>query len=193
MAFDGLLGKPCFLVAHHDIFQNHGRDLIEFIARLNALKWSLRWRPLGEAIRHSFKVQNQDDGISVVKMFADQLMLEVSNTEPRDVLFVKEERDADCVRAVTINQVPVAFHCEGKYLVWDARLRPRERADVRIIYSNNLDLVPTNNNLGYRTKAALRRYLSEVRDNYLSRSEMLSWGVSRVKTLMTYHTPRIHS
>jgi hypothetical protein len=184
MAFDGLLGKPCFLVAHHDVFREHGRDLVEFIAQLNALKWNLRWRPLGEAIRYSYKAQHQGDASSVVQMFAEQLILENSSGEPRDILFVKEESDGDCVRAVTVNQTPVAFRYEGNYLAWDAKLRPRELADVRIAYSNNLDLVPTNNKLGYRTKAALRRYLSEVRDNYLSRSEMLSWGASKAKTLI---------
>jgi len=193
MAFDGLLGKPCLLVAHHDIFREHGRDLVEFIARLNALKWDLRWRPLGEAIRCSYKAHNQGDGSSVVQMFAEQLILENSSGEPRDVLFVKEESDADCVRAVTVNQVPVVFHYEGNHLAWDTKLRPTERVDVRIAYSNNLDLVPTNNNLGYRTKAALRRYLSEARDNYLSRSEMLSWGASKAKTLMRTSASRTHS
>jgi len=192
MAFDGLLGKPCFLVAHHEIFREHGRDLVEFIARLNALKWNLRWRPLGDAIRCSYKTHNQSNGSSVVHMFAEQLILENSSAEPRDFLFVKEESDRDCVRAVTVNQGPVAFHYEGNYLAWAAKLGPRERADVRITYWNNLDLVPTNNNLGYRTKAALRRYLSEARDNYLSRSDMLSWGASKAKTLIGDSIPRTH-
>jgi len=97
------------------------------------------------------------------------------------------------VRAVTVNQGPVAFHYEGNYLAWAATLRPRERVDVQIAYSNNLDLVPTNNNLGYRTKAALRRYLSEARDNYLSRNEMLSWGASKAKTLIRNSIIRTHS
>ena len=193
MGFDGLLGKPCFLVAHHDIFREHGRDLVEFIARLNALKWDLRWRPLGEAIQWSYIAHRQRDGSSLVQMFAEQLMLENSTAEPRDVLFVKEESDSDCVRAVTVNQAPVAFHYERNYLTWGAKLRPRERADVQISYSNNLDLFPTNNNLGYRTKAALRRYLSEVRDNYLSRSQMLSWGASKAKTLIRNGAPRTNS
>jgi hypothetical protein len=193
MGFDGLLGKPCFLVAHHDIFREHGRDLVEFIARLNALKWNLRWRPLGEAIRCSYKAHDQSDGSTVVQMFAEQLILENPSDEPRDVLFVKEESDSDCVRAVNVNQAPVAFHYEGNYLAWCAKLRPRERADVRISYSNNIDLMPANNNLGHRTKVALRRYISEVRDNYLSRSQVLSWGVSKVRTLLKNGTSAIHS
>jgi hypothetical protein len=190
VAFDGLLGKPCFLVAHHDIFRQHGRDLVEFVARLNALKWNLRWRPLCDAIRHSYKAHTQCDGTAVVQMFAGQLVFENSTAESRDVVFLKEETDADCVREVSVNRAPVAFHYEGKYLVWNAKLAPGERADVRIAYSNNLDFVPTNNKLGYRTKAALRRYLSEVRDNYLSRSEMLSWGTSKMRTLM--RSARVH-
>lgn len=193
MGFDGLLGKPCFLVAHHDIFREHGRDLVEFIAQLNTLKWNLRWRPLGEAIRHSYKAHNQGDGSRVVQMFAEQLVLENSSAESRDILFVKKESDGDCVRAVTVNQASVAFHYEGNYLTWEAKLRPRERAEVQIAYSNNLALVPTHNNLGYRTKAALRRYLCEVRDNYLSRSETLSWGASKALTLIRNSVPRPHS
>lgn len=44
-AFDALLGKPCLIVAHHDVFKDHGRDLVDFIAKLNSLNWNLRWRP----------------------------------------------------------------------------------------------------------------------------------------------------
>jgi len=91
MGFDGLLGKPCFLVAHHDIFREHGRDLVEFIAQLNTLKWNLRWRPLGEAIRHSYKAHNQSDGSCVVQMFAEQLVLENASPESRDILLLRKK------------------------------------------------------------------------------------------------------
>src|SRR5256885_9394394 len=54
-AFDKLLGKPCLIVAHHEIFKDEGRDLVEFIGKLNSLNGNLHWRPLGNALGRSFK------------------------------------------------------------------------------------------------------------------------------------------
>src|SRR5207237_3997303 len=52
-AFDALLGKPCLIAGHHDIFRDHARILVDFVEHLNSLKWNLVCRPMGAAIRGS--------------------------------------------------------------------------------------------------------------------------------------------
>lgn len=182
-AFDGLLGKPCLIVGHHDVFKNHGRDLVEFIAKLNSLKWNLRWRPLGDVINHSFKVRYPNNGTSVIHMFAESLVMENPSTEPRESVLIKKEGDPDCVRAVMVNQTPVDFTWEAGYLRWRVVLSPREKAQVRVLFLDKLDMDASYGGLGYNMKAMVRRYLSEFRDQYLSQSDLVEKSTARIKRL----------
>jgi len=183
-AFDGLLGKPCLIVAHHDVFRNHGRDLVDSIAKLNTLKWNLRWRPLGDAISHSFKVRKQADGTSVIQMFAENLVMENPSREPRESVFMKEEGDPDCVKAVIVNQTAVDFNHDEGYLRWRVKLSPDEIVHVRAFYFDKLDEGLGNDGIGYSIKLMVRRYLSEFRDNYLSQSDFLSEGAAWIRQLL---------
>jgi hypothetical protein len=184
-AFDALLGKPCLIAAHHEVFRDHGANLVDFVARLNSLKWNLVWRPLGEALRRTVRQRRLDDGTSVIQMFAGSLVVENTGAELLEVvLLTKEEGDQDCVQAVLVNQKPIKFSVEGGYLRFRIAVPPRETAAVRVVYRNNLEVIPDQRDLGIDVKVAAKRYLSEFRDNYLSRSDFLYRSANRVKYLM---------
>jgi hypothetical protein len=183
-AFDAILGKPCLIAAHHDVFKYHARDLVEFVARLNSLKWNLVWRPLGEAIRRSFTIRRLDDGTRVIQMFAGSAMVENQDTKACRTVLLKEEADSDCVEAVWVNQKAVEFDIEGRYLRVEQTLRPGETIMVRIAYRNNLEATPSRDSPRTRIKVAAKRYLSEFRDNYLSRSDFLYQSATKLKRLI---------
>jgi len=182
-AFDALIGKPCLIVGHHDVFKDQGRELLDFIAQLNSLKWNLRWRPLGEAIQHSFKIRNQDDGTSVIQMYAEKLVMDVP-AETREVVFMKEEDELDCVKAVTINDTAVDCSYDGKYLKFRVKVSSKQRVEVRVIYLDKLGADPSRDGIAYLLKTRARRYLSELRDNYLSQSDFVLESATRLKRLL---------
>jgi len=183
-AFDALLGKPCLIAAHHDVFRDHAHNLVDLVSRLNALKWNLVWRPLGEAISRSFTIRRLADGTSAIQMFAGSLVVENPDAEARETLLLKEEGDADCVQAVWVNRTPVAFSVEDGYLQVRLTTLPGETDSVRIVYHNSLEAIPDRDSLATKIKVAANRYLSEFRDNYLSRSDFLYQSAYRLKRLM---------
>lgn len=183
-AFDALLGKPCLIAAHHDVFRNHAHDLVDLITRLNSLKWNLVWRPLGEVIRRSFTVRHLDDGTSVIQMFAGSLVVDNPDAGARKFLVLKEEADPECVQAVLVDQTPVQFSVEGRHLRVTLIMPPGKTAFVRVIYLNDLKAINDRARFGTRMKVAAKRYLSEFRDNYLSRSDFLYRSANRLKHLM---------
>jgi hypothetical protein len=187
-AFDGLLGKPCLIAAHHDVFRDHARNLVDLVAHLNALRWNLAWRPLGEAIRRSFTIFRLDDGTSVVRMFAGNLEVVNPEAEARETLFLKEEGDSDCIQAVRVNQTPVDFSVEGGFLRFRLTVLPGETVMVRVAYRDGLEPVPDGDSSESSFKVAARRYLSEFRDNYLSRSDFLYHFASQLKRVITRFT-----
>jgi hypothetical protein len=181
-AFDAILGKPCLIAAHHDVFKGHGRSLADFVERLNSLNWNLCWRPLGDALARSFKFLTRDDETIIIRMFSKSLVIENPTVSSREAVFMKEESDPDRVRAVTFNQTPIDFHCDGGYLRFRAQLLPKETAQVRVTYVESEDLAAQGGpDIVYKVRTRVRRHLCEFRDNYLSRSEFLSGNASRIR------------
>jgi hypothetical protein len=183
-AFDALLGKPCLIAAHHDVFRDHARNLVDLVSRLNSLRWNLVWRSLGEAVSRSFATRRFEDRTEVIRMFAGALRAENRDAEWRRTLLLKEEADPDCVQAVWVNHTPVPFSFEsGELQAWTTT-PPRETAVVRIVYQNNLERIPDRYSAKAKIKVAAKRYLSEFRDNYLSRNDFLCQSANRLKQLM---------
>ena len=183
-AFDALLGKPCLIAAHHDVFRDHARNLVDLVSRLNSLRWNLVWRSLGEAVSRSFTTRRFDDRTEVIRMFAGTLRAENRDAEWRRTLVLKEEADPDCVQAVWVNHTPIPFSFESGQLQAWTTTPPRETAVVRIAYQNNLERIPDRDGAKAKIKVAAKRYLSEFRDNYLSRNDFLCRSANRLKQLM---------
>jgi hypothetical protein len=180
-AFDGLLGKPCFIAAHHDDFAGDARILLHVIAKLNSLNWKLRWRSLGEAINRCFRVCENGDSSRCVEMYGTSLVYKNSQASLDGTIFTKRESDWEHLQAVTVNGLPVDHLHQGEYLRFEAMIPPNESAEVRILYSAGINLPSEEEGINYRAKAVLRRYLSEFRDNYLSRHAHLHQGALRIK------------
>ena len=180
-AFDGLLGKPCFIAAHHDDFAGDAGVLLQVIAKLNALNWKLRWRSLGDAITHSYRVSGREGGRDSVEMYGSHLIYKNERGSPSAVTFTREEGDFESVKAVTVNGTAVDYLHHRGALQFEALVAPNAAADVRVLYFGSPNMPNCKDGLNYRAKAVIRRYLSEFRDNYLSRNAHLQQGAIRIK------------
>jgi hypothetical protein len=182
-AFDGLLGKPCLIVAHHEQFQ--GNDLGDFITRLNSLRWNLRWRTLGNAILRSCAVRRQSDGVDTLRMYGGCLVFEHGGTELREMMVIKEEADSGAVIAVTVNGKRVDWVPDGGFLKFRVQMSPGDAVEIAIQYSDRLGVIAGRETLPYAVRAGLRRYLSELRDNYVSQNRLLRENARRIRGLWT--------
>jgi len=184
-AFDAILGKPCLICAHHDDFKDHARDLLGLIDNLNALNWKLVWRPVSQVIRRSVVNRQVSEGTCLHRMFASAALFENVAREAKSILLSKQEGDPDCVESVSVNGTPAAFCVEGGDLRMRFTLPGCSQAAVRIHYRNTLEIVPGREVPGERIKVAARRYLSEFRDNYLSRSDFVYHVAKSLRRFVT--------
>jgi hypothetical protein len=174
------LGKPCLITAHHDGFRDHGRNLIDFVSRLNSLRWNLVWRPLGEVVRRSYTIRHLEDGTRAIQMFAGKLVLENPATEACKILVMKQENDPACIESVYVNDTPVAFSVTEGFLRVRGTIPPGEAAVIHIAYRNHMEAIPSRDSYRGRLKVAAKRYISEFRDNYVSRSDFVSQSTARL-------------
>ncbi|WP_271615360.1 hypothetical protein [Bradyrhizobium sp. CCBAU 51627] len=164
-AFDGLLGKPCFIAGHHDIFRDHGSELAVFLRQLASLRWKLSWRPLGNAVCRSYSIR-RDGGTIMVKMFAEQLRIENMGAMTQRIQVLKQEPQVVSLKDVTVNQEVVPHEYMGGCLRVIVDIPPGRTADIRCVYREQPDASPDSESVSYRLGVAARRYLSELRDNY---------------------------
>lgn len=165
-AFDGLLGKPCLIVGHHEVFREHGYELTKFLRRLNSLNWRLCWRTLGDAVRRSYATQLRDGRIKA-KMFAEEIVIENNEHVSRQITVLKEEPDIGSVKVVTVNREAVSYEHLNGNLQFVIDVPPKSAAEICCTYYERAYPSTAPEPILYRLKVAARRYLSEARDNYL--------------------------
>jgi len=168
-AFDILLGKPCIIVIHHDYCRDNYRHLVDFIDRLNGLDCPLTWSSLGDVVRRSCRQREISPGVVEVEMYGSELQLENRSTKSNRYLVRKRVSDCSGIQEIYNGSqlVPCEFrddriHFEVEVPGCTSRLIKTKYKDVHAGRTH----VETP---AYKIKVRVRRYLSEIRDNYVSK------------------------
>jgi hypothetical protein len=181
-AFDGLLGKPCLVAGHHDLFRDHGRTLSEFVARLNALNWKLSWRTVGNAVCRSYTLHHRHGSV-LLKMFAGRLILE-SREAAQHLIVSKQESDVNAITSVTVNGESLDYSFQNGCLQFALDLLPERTLEIRCNYREDAGTCTLSEPISTRARVAARRYLSEFRDNYLVGNHFVLRASSAAKRLL---------
>jgi hypothetical protein len=99
-------------------------------------------------------------------MFAEQLRIENMEAVTRRVWVVKQELQVVSLKHVTVNEEVVAYEYMDGCLRLIVDIPPGRTADIRCVYHKQ-DAFPDSESASYRLGVAVRRYLSELRDNYI--------------------------
>lgn len=168
-AFDILLGKPCLIVIHHDWCRGGCTHLTDFIDRLNSLNCPLSWTTLGEVVRSSSR--QREVSLDHVEMEIYGNEAHVANTAKRRRKFVisKQETNPSSVSTISVGLEQVPWSVENDWIKFVVELDAGEATKVCIRFSDYSGKVRPLNSMPYKIRTMFRRYLSEARDNYVSR------------------------
>src|SRR6185437_5440652 len=162
-AFDLLLGKPCLIVTHHADFKDGGRDVVDFIDRVNALPVPLAWRGLGEVVRRAHQQWLREDGTYHIRMWGGEVLIPNPAANARHFVVEKFERRPEGLEGLDVSGRRVAFHLDGERLRFELEVGPQQAARICIAY-RDLFGAPPKRAWRAQLKVAARRYLSECRD-----------------------------
>ncbi len=182
-AFDLLLGKPCLIVAHHDFFKDGGVGLVELVEKLSFLDHSLCWRPLGDVVRRACRRRKTQAGAEEVEMYGAELWIDNPSDEAIEVTIRKRESQIALVSEILCDGEQVMWTSDVESLVFGDRILPRSEKHFRVIYRKQADgdAGMIGRSLQYEIAVAVRRVLSEFRDDYLSKSRLLSATAARLR------------
>jgi len=171
IAFNLLYGKPVLIVAHHDIFQRP-ESLAEIASRINIVSPGIHWSNLASVVGNSILRRRAPDGTYCVRAYSSTV--QVSNDSGSVERFSIEWCCSG--QCAPVEQVLKDGTPCNNFEVDDARIRvtldlaPGTLQTFSVVH-RNVDATLSSLGFRYNTNAFLRRRLSEVRDNYLSKNQ----------------------
>src|SRR5438552_14259097 len=166
-AFDVLLGKPAIAVIHHDYCSDHCARLVNFIEQLNALPCAPIWRNMGDVVRRSCRQREVSPGNVEVEMYGTELRIENRSGEPKRFLIRRRECEPSAIQRVCTNAQEIAWRQLDGHINFEIDLDPGENRVIKIKFHDFVGKERHGDGLPYRFKTMLRRYLCEMRDNYV--------------------------
>ncbi len=167
-AFDALLGKPAIAVIHHDYCSDHCARLVNFIERLNALQYAPTWRSLGEVVRRSCRQREVSPGEVEVEMYGTELRIDNRSEHPKRFLIRRRECEPSAILEICDGSGPIAWNSVNGHVNFEIELGSGQSKMVGIRFHELAGNGSNGDTLPYRLKTMLRRYICEVRDNYVT-------------------------
>jgi hypothetical protein len=167
LAFDLLLGKPCLVVIHHDFCSDECARLVQFIDQLNALKVPLTWRPLGDVVRRSYRQKELSPDSVEIEMYGTELRVKNRSDQRKRFIIRRRESEPSAVKEIRAELDQIAWNFSEGRIAFEIELQPGESSTVSVEFHDLSGNGQYRENVGYKVKTLLRRYLSEARDNYV--------------------------
>lgn len=173
IAFNLFFGRPVLLVDHHEVFRRPD-VLIEAVSTVNSIAPEVRWCGLEEAVMNSTLHRLCPDGSLRVRAYSATVRV-VNDGESRRSYTVEWARCHDEPAIEQILQDGLSNHSfdvEKTTVRLKAEIDPNSSEIFSLAYRNDY---PCLDRLGVRwtAKAILRRRVSEVRDNYISKNQVV--------------------
>jgi hypothetical protein len=171
IAFNLFFGKPVLIVEHHDIFRDP-QPLLEAVSRINSVAPGIHWSNLGDAAANSFLQWRAADGEHLIRAYSRTIRIANDGNSPaRFAVEWGRGGDRTPVEKVLLDGTP------GGALEMD-NVRIRAAFEVASHTSRAVSLSYRNDyaslrglGIPHKARAFFRRRLSEVRDDYLTKSQ----------------------
>jgi hypothetical protein len=173
IAFNLFFGRPTLIAEHHDTFKHPG-SLLEVVQKINSIAPGISWSDLGSVVANSTLRRRTQDGTVHVRAYSSCVHItnNSGSVQPFSIEWGQPGEYASFDQVLRDGTpIPGAdVHNAGIRVL--AELAPGTSQTFSGVYRNGH---ATRGSLGFRwdTKAFLRRRLSEVRDNYVSKNQHL--------------------
>jgi len=171
IAFNCFFGKPVLIVEHHDVFQ-HPELVAEVATRINKVVPNIHWSNVGTILRKSVLQMSTPDGVRHIRAYSRAVRIaNESDSVKRYVIEWKRPIQqgvlSEQVRQDGAPCMNFTADSTGIRLSVDVPARSAQTFSV-VRQNSHADIGSLG--FGHKAKAFVRRRLSEVRDNYLSKS-----------------------
>jgi hypothetical protein len=164
------LGKPAILVEHHEFFRNGPRAAETFVSGLAQLRPDLKWKSLVETVTSTHARRRVCKGKWEVRFFTDTFYLEHGLEEPAKYRLLRRIPEAAAVERVLVDAKDVPFVIENGFLTFETHVHRPQMLSIQVVVTPRKATKAYSSGIKYQASVALRRGLSEFRDNIVARN-----------------------
>ncbi|HLH76629.1 MAG TPA: hypothetical protein VKV28_07470 [Candidatus Binataceae bacterium] len=173
IAFGVFVGKPAFVVEHHGYFKAGCEPLAAFVTRLSQQIEQLEWDSPGEIVNGAALIKCAGPHERWLRFYTDDFVFKNSSSQAATYRLYRRLTNGEPTGLIHDNR-PLDFELQGNDLVAQLTTEPGQRVRIRLLRAKEPAWGPgPRRPPWYRAQVASRRLLSELRDNYLSRSPWL--------------------
>jgi hypothetical protein len=169
--FDLYMGKPLLIAEHHGFLRGGFGRLSALVRNIRQIAPNIRWRSAFEILLNSYRLRKASPTELECKLFSTAQIIENAEHSDMDFTIIKHEPAGDLIRKVTVNGRPVQFTIHDALIKTSVRIPAGGNVRLELEYMNNLPRPQIKPSIRARSKIAMRRYLSEFRDNVIAKNE----------------------
>jgi hypothetical protein len=172
VAFNLFFGRPVLIVEHHDIFQ-HPEALVQIVEKVNSFIPEVRWSNLATIVSNSIIERRSPDGAHHVRAYSGTVR--ISNNSDSIERYSIEWGDSwngTSIEQVLVDGISYRGLEIDTGLRLSVELSPGSSQTFSLVHKS-VHTAVSSLGLRWNARAFLRRRLSEVRDNYLSKNQYL--------------------
>jgi hypothetical protein len=173
VAFNLFFGRPVLIVEHHDVFRRP-QTLAEMASTINSIAPEIHWSSLESAVTSSILRRRTPDGIFNIRAYSGGVQI-ANDRDSIERFSVEWSHSGQCppVEQVLQDGTPYrSFEVDDSGIRVSVDLAPGSSQTLSVVYRNDY-ASPGSLGFQWKAKAFLRRRLSEVRDNYVSKNRYL--------------------
>ncbi len=164
------LGKPAILVEHHEFFRNGPSGAEEFVRGLAKLRLGLRWKSLADTLTRTHAQRRVSRSRMEVRFFTDTFFCEHELEYPMDYHLVRRVPEATVVQRVLVNGKDVPFNRANGFLTFETHADRPQTLSIEVEVAPIRSTKAYSSGVKYQASVAVRRGLSELRDNVVARN-----------------------
>lgn len=173
IAFNLFFGRPILIVEHHEIFQ-HPNVIVDVTKTINSVAPGVHWANLANVVSNSILTRITPDGTHHVRAYSGTVRVsnDSSSTRRYSIEWSESWNGASIEQVLIDGMLCHGFEIDDAGLRLSAELAPGGSQTFSLVHRKGH---ATERKLGLRwnVRAFLRRRLSELRDNYLSKNQRL--------------------
>lgn len=168
IAIDLFLDNPVLFVEHLRFFSGSRAAFNPVAQQVNTTQPAVKWVGLGSLTQHLYLTRREDDGTWTVRAFSPDIVLENSDSYPRQIRVLKADDGSVPVQHVLLGDQESGWsRSPDGFLQIEVTVPPQQHRRVRIIYENGF--VPEREDLAKPDfRINLLRHLSDIRDQHLT-------------------------
>ncbi|HTL18739.1 MAG TPA: hypothetical protein VL793_15995, partial [Patescibacteria group bacterium] len=174
-ALNLFLGKPALLVEHHGYFRNGFAPLRAAVEAINRMDPGLKWMSPEQVCSRATVSRAHGRGRKTeVRFFCDRLQFQNTSRSAGTFLFRRCNGGPDAAIRFSGDDAPGSTAIADGDLIAECTLLPGQSAEIKISRTVATSPGVESQKLRYRAGVFLRRRFSELRDNYLDKSQSLT-------------------